>query len=69
MPFCTFAGSRAASLTMLAILAVSYFAAYLLVVSCTYFPFDRYFVSLTLFIPSALAAGLFETWRGILKPR
>jgi hypothetical protein len=64
----TFAGSRAATLTMLAILAVGYFVAYLLVVSCTYFPFDRYFVSLTLFIPSSLTAVLFEMWRRILQP-
>lgn len=63
-----FAGSRAASLTMLTILAVGYFVAYLLLVSCTYFPFDRYFVSMTLFIPSALTAVLFEMWRRILQP-
>lgn len=65
----TFAGSRAASLSMLTLLAASYFGAYLLLVSATYFPFDRYLVSLTLFIPSALVATLFEIWRRILRPQ
>ena len=62
----TFAGSRAASLSTLIVLALGYFTAYLLLVSCTFFPFDRYFVSLTLFIPSALVAGLLEIWRRVL---
>lgn len=64
-----FAGSRAAHLTMLAVLAIGYFASYLLLVSMTLFPFDRYFVSTTLFIPTALSAALFELWRGILHTR
>ena len=64
-----FVGSRAASLSMLTLLALTYFSSYLLLVSCTFFPFDRYFVSLTLFIPSALVACLFEIWRRILIPR
>jgi len=64
----SFAGSRAASLAMLILLAVGYFGAYLLLVSATFFPFDRYFVSMTLFIPSALVAALFEIWRRIREP-
>lgn len=47
-------------------LGVGYFAAYLLLVSLVSFPFTRYFVSLTLFLPSALCAQLFVMWRRIL---
>jgi hypothetical protein len=47
-------------------LGVGYFAAYLLLVSLVSFPFTRYFVSLTLFLPSALCAQLFVLWRRIL---
>ena len=68
-PTARFAGSRASDLTMLAILAFGYFATYLLLVSCTYFPFERYLVSMTLFIPSALVASLLEIWRLIIQPR
>jgi len=41
-------------------------AAYLLLVSLISFPFTRYFVSLTLFLPSALCAQFFVMWRRIL---
>ena len=68
-PQSEFSGSRAADLTMLATLALAYYFGYLLLVSCTYFPFDRYFVSLTLFLPSAIVACLFVVWRRILRPR
>ena len=61
------ADSHGSTLAMLILLAVGYFSAYLLLVSATFFPFDRYFVSMTLFIPSALVAVLFETWRRILR--
>jgi hypothetical protein len=66
-PRSSFPGSRAADLTMLALLGFGYFFVYLLLVSCTYFPFDRYFVSLTLFLPSALVACLYVVWQGILR--
>ena len=47
-------------------LGVGYFAAYLMLVSLVSFPFTRYLVSLTLFLPSALCAQLFVMWRQIL---
>jgi len=50
----------------LLVLGVGYFAAYLLLVSLISFPFTRYFVSLTLFLPCALCAQLFLMWRRIL---
>jgi len=55
--------------TLVALLAigVGYFAAYLLLISLVSFPFTRYFVSLTLFLPSALTVQLFVMWRGVLK--
>ena len=55
-----------ATLIGLLALGVGYFAAYLLLVSLISFPFTRYFVSLTLFLPSALCAQLFVMWRRIL---
>ena len=50
----------------LLVLGVGYFAAYLMLVSLVSFPFTRYFVSLTLLLPSALCAQLFAMWRRIL---
>ena len=47
-------------------LGVGYFAAYLLLVSLVSFPFTRYFVSLTLFLPSALCVQLYVVWSRIL---
>lgn len=55
-----------AALIGLLALGVGYFAAYLLLVSLVSFPFTRYFVSLTLFLPSALCAQLFVIWQRIL---
>ncbi|MGB5161191.1 MAG: hypothetical protein WBO69_06095 [Thermoanaerobaculia bacterium] len=55
-----------AALIGLLALGVGYFAAYLLLVSLVSFPFTRYFVSLTLFLPSALCAQLFVMWQRIL---
>ena len=55
-----------ATLVGLLALGVGYFAAYLLLVSLVSFPFTRYFVSLTLFLPSALCAQLFVMWGRIL---
>jgi hypothetical protein len=54
------------TLVGLLVLGVGYFTAYLLLVSLVSFPFTRYFVSLTLFLPSALSAQLFVMWRRIL---
>jgi len=69
------AGTTAAPLepevltTLIGLLAlgVGYFAAYLMLVSLVSFPFTRYFVSLTLFLPSALSAQLFVLWHRILE--
>ena len=55
-----------ATLVGLLALGVGYFAAYLLVISLVSFPFTRYFVSLTLFLPSALCAQLFVMWQRIV---
>jgi hypothetical protein len=54
------------TLISLLALGVGYFAAYLLLVSLVSFPFSRYFVSLTVFLPSALCTQLFAMWRRIL---
>lgn len=55
------------TLVALLVLGTGYFAAYLLLVSLVSFPFTRYFVSLTLFLRSALTAQLFVMWRRVLK--
>lgn len=56
------------TLIALLVLGVGYFGAYLVLVSLVSFPFERYFVSLTLFLPSALTAQMFVMWRRVLKP-
>jgi hypothetical protein len=53
----------------LVLLGAGYFAAYLLLVSLVSFPFVRYFVSLTLFLPSAICAQLWVMWSRILPSR
>lgn len=60
--------ARTPALLALLILGVGYFAAYLLLVSLVSFPAYRYFVSMTLFLPSAICVQLFEIWRRILTP-
>jgi hypothetical protein len=55
-----------ATLIGLLTLGAGYFAAYLLLVSLVSFPFTRYFVSLTLLLPSALCAQILEPWQRIL---
>ena len=57
------------TLISLLVLGVGYFAAYLMLVSLVSFPFTRYFVSLTLFLPSALCAQLFVMWQRILPAK
>lgn len=59
--------ARTPALLALLFLGVGYFAAYLLLVSLVSFPVPRYFVSMTLFLPSAICVQLFEVWRRILK--
>lgn len=59
---------RTPALVAILILAVGFFAAYLLLVSLVSFPVTRYFVSMTLFLPSAICVQLFEIWRIILAP-
>lgn len=61
--------ARVSALVALLIVAVAYFASYLLLVSLVSFPVSRYFVSMTVFLPSAISAQLFEIWRGILTAR
>lgn len=58
-----------ATLIGLLLLGVGYLATYLLLVSLVSFPFSRYFVSMTLFLPSALCAQLFVIWQRILPTR
>ena len=53
----------------LLLVGVGYFAAYLVLVSVVSFPIPNYFVSMTLFLPSAICVQLFEIWRRILAPR
>jgi hypothetical protein len=55
-----------ATLIGLLTLGAGYFAAYLLLVSLVSFPFTRYFVSLTVFLPSALCAQILVPWQRIL---
>ena len=60
--------TRARAILCLAITALTFFAIYLVLVSCIAFPFGRYMASIVLFVPSMLLALLFETWRLILRP-
>jgi hypothetical protein len=57
---------RSSFLLVLWFLATSYFLLYTLLISLVSFPFQRYFLSTILFLPSALIATLFEIWRGVL---
>lgn len=59
---------RVGALLTLVLMACGYFTASLLSVSLVSFPFARYFLSMTLLLPSALVALLFETWRWIGRP-
>jgi len=64
------AGEKSArwqALAGLAVLAVGYFAAYLLLVSLVSFPFPRYFISIVLFLPPLMVALVFESCRIILQ--
>ncbi len=60
--------ARTRALVALLIVGVGYFATYLLLVSVVSFPAPQYFVSMTLFLPSAICVQLFEIWRRILTP-
>jgi len=57
---------RNRALIALLVLGVGYFATYLLLVSLVSFPAPQYFVSMTLFLPSAICVQVFEIWRRIL---
>ena len=61
--------ARIPALLALMILGVGFFAAYLLLVCLVSFPVPRYFVSMTLFLPSAICVQVFEIWRRILPLR
>lgn len=61
-------GARAASLSLL-VLGISYFAAYILLISLVSFPFGRYYTSAVLLLPSALCAALAALWLGALSGR
>ena len=47
----------------LAILGISYAAIYMFLTSLVSFPFERYYLSIVLLLPTALCALLFEVWR------
>jgi hypothetical protein len=50
-------------------LGVIYFVTYLLLVCLVSLPYQRYLVSMTLFLPSVLSAELFAVWQRILRPQ
>lgn len=54
------------SLAVITAVGCSYFLGYLLLVSLVSFPFQRYFLSMIVFIPSVLCAQLYGIWRRIL---
>jgi hypothetical protein len=56
---------RSSFLLLLGLVAVSYFLLYTFLISLVSFPFQRYFLSTILFLPSALTAILFEIWRRV----
>jgi hypothetical protein len=50
-------------------LGVIYFVTYLSLVCLVSLPYQRYLVSMTLFLPSVLSAELFALWQRILQPQ
>ena len=57
--------SAEAVLVSLIILGLGYFVIYLLLVSLVSFPFQRYFQSMILFLPTTMCVQVFEIWRRI----
>ena len=63
----TGAGDRATVLLAILVVALSYFALYLTLVSLVSLPYPRFFAGISLFVPMFLTASLFETWRAIIE--
>ena len=57
------------SLAVITLVGCGYFFGYLLLVSLVSFPFERYFQSMIVFIPSVLCAQLYGIWCRILEPQ